>query len=201
MRQLLQVINLLDEFLAKKAKHNIKWRPSVARQDGTRCRRWTLEPTMSAPRSGVRRRTRATVLLNARGAQTRKAVGFKRTLPGEEFLFGGVVATYGFLIVTVPLRTAVTTAALRRATHLWVLGGGRSPTVGARSDNSSTTLFTSSHRAVRGPKRNATCRRLTADDGVMAASDSSWRITQIPSPALGGRITIGVSIPILLNTS
>jgi transcriptional regulator with XRE-family HTH domain len=32
-------------------------------------------------------------LLNARGAQTRKAVGFKRTLPGEEFLFGGVVAT------------------------------------------------------------------------------------------------------------
>jgi hypothetical protein len=92
VRQLLQVI-LLDEFLAKEAKHNIKWRPSVARQDGTRCRRWTLKPTMSAPRSGVTRRTRATVLLNARGAQTRKAVGFKRTLPGEEFLFGGVVAT------------------------------------------------------------------------------------------------------------
>ena len=93
VRQLLQVINLLDEFLAKKAKHNIKWGPSVARQDGTRCRRWTLKPTMSAPRSGVTRRTRATVLLNARGAQTRKAVGFKRTLPGEEFLLGGVVAT------------------------------------------------------------------------------------------------------------
>jgi hypothetical protein len=37
--------------------------------------------------------TRATVLLNARGAQTRKAVGFKRMLPGEEFLFGELVAT------------------------------------------------------------------------------------------------------------
>jgi hypothetical protein len=93
VRQLLQVINLLDEFLAKKAKHNTKWGQSVARQDRKRCRRWTLKPTMSAPRSGVTGRTRATVLLNARGAQTRKAVGFKRTLPGEEFLFGGVVAT------------------------------------------------------------------------------------------------------------
>jgi hypothetical protein len=93
VRQLLQVINLLAEFLAKKAKHNTKWGQSVARQDGKRCRRWTLKPIMSAPRSGITRRTRATVLLNARGAQPRKAVGFKRTLPGEEFLFGGVVAT------------------------------------------------------------------------------------------------------------
>jgi hypothetical protein len=32
-------------------------------------------------------------MLNARGAQTRKAVGFKRTPPGEEFLFGELVAT------------------------------------------------------------------------------------------------------------
>jgi hypothetical protein len=32
----------------------------------------------SAPRSGVARRTRGTVLLYARGAQTRKAMGFER---------------------------------------------------------------------------------------------------------------------------
>jgi hypothetical protein len=47
----------------------------------------------SAPRSAVARRTRGSVLLYARGAQTRKAMGFKRTLPGEEFLFGELVAT------------------------------------------------------------------------------------------------------------
>jgi hypothetical protein len=33
------------------------------------------------------------VLLDARGAQTRKAMGFKRTLQGKEFLFGELVAT------------------------------------------------------------------------------------------------------------
>ena len=201
MRQLLQVINLLDEFLAKKAKHNTKWGQSVARQDGKRCRRWTLKPTMtSAPRPGAARPTRATVLLNARGAQTRKAVGFKRTLPGEEFLFGELVATWGF--VRSDRAAAYSGDYPGLATGHPSLGFGRWQIahVGACSDNSSTTLFTSSHRAVRGPKRNATRRRLTADEGVMAASDSSWRITQIPSPALGGRITIGVRIPIFLKT-
>ena len=51
----------------------------------------------ATPRPGTARPTRATVLLNARGAQTRNAVGFKLTLPGEEFLFGELVATYDFL--------------------------------------------------------------------------------------------------------
>jgi len=51
----------------------------------------------SAPRPGAARPTRATVLLNARGAQTHKAVSFKRTLPGEAFLFGELIATEGFL--------------------------------------------------------------------------------------------------------
>ena len=41
-----------------------------------------------------------------------------------------------------PLRTAAITAALRRATHLLVLGGGRSSIGGARSAECSITLFT-----------------------------------------------------------
>ena len=53
VRQPLQVINLLDEFLAKKVEDNTKWGQSVARQEGKHCRRWTLKPTMSAPLSGV----------------------------------------------------------------------------------------------------------------------------------------------------
>jgi hypothetical protein len=35
----------------------------------------------------------ATILVKARGTQTRKAVGFKRALPGEEFLFSELVTT------------------------------------------------------------------------------------------------------------
>jgi hypothetical protein len=95
VRQRLQVISLLDEILAKTVTDKTKLVPvGQTRQDGKRCRRWTLKPTMtSAPRSRVARRTRATVLLYTRGPQTRKAVGFKRTLPGKEFLFSELVAT------------------------------------------------------------------------------------------------------------
>jgi hypothetical protein len=50
-----------------------------------------------APRSEAARRTRPTTTLNARGAQTREAVGFKRALPGKELFVGELVAAYGFL--------------------------------------------------------------------------------------------------------
>jgi hypothetical protein len=43
--------------------------------------------------------------------------------------------------VIAPLRTAATTAALRRIVHLVVLGGGRSSIGGGRSADSSLLLF------------------------------------------------------------
>jgi hypothetical protein len=43
--------------------------------------------------------------------------------------------------VILPLRTAATTAALRRITHLVVLGGGRSSIGGDRSSDCSMMLF------------------------------------------------------------
>jgi hypothetical protein len=43
--------------------------------------------------------------------------------------------------VILPLRTATTTAALRRMTHLVVLGGGRSSIGGDRTNDCSMRLF------------------------------------------------------------
>ena len=47
-------------------------------------------------------------------------------LPGKEFFLRKLIAMASFLETEAPLRTAVTTAALRRATQRFVSVGGRS---------------------------------------------------------------------------
>jgi len=172
----------------------------------------------SAPRPGAARPTRATVLLNARGAQTHKAVSFKRTLPGEAFLFGELIATEGFLdsdraaaygghyrsLATdhpspgvggvadgPPSVLAATTARLRYSPG--PAGPFTAPTgTFARDDFTDRPSARCCIALERGPALcgdNAldlragdwTARDIfAADERVIAASDSSWRMTQIP---------------------
>jgi hypothetical protein len=68
--------------------------------------------------------------------------------------------------VILPLRTAATTAALRRATHLVVLGGGRSSIGGARSADCSMTLFTHYPEDLgsRGSQKVVHARRFTVGE-------------------------------------
>jgi hypothetical protein len=51
-----------------------------------------------------------------------------RALPSEEFLDRQLVAAANFLKADAPLRTALTTTALRRATQRFVSEGGKSTT-------------------------------------------------------------------------
>src|SRR5713101_8395425 len=61
-------------------------------------------------------------------------------------------------MVSLPLRTAATTAALRRITHRLVFGGGRSPIDCTRTSDCSTILFTGCRHDFGGPQKIAHLR-------------------------------------------
>ena len=91
----------------------------------------------------VARAPRTAILLNARAAQAGQAVLLKRALPRPVLLLGQLVPLNASSRVMRPVRTAVTTAALRRTTQRLVFGGGRSSLMaGASGGDRSSALFT-----------------------------------------------------------
>src|SRR5260370_30186022 len=90
-----------------------------------------------------------------------------------------------------PVRTAVTTAALRRTTQRLVFGGGRSSLIARASGNDrSRALITAPYQDFGGPERPVAPRGL-----LPAGLASEYRVTLQRRPVGGGGSGLGRQMP------